>query len=272
MGNSIDSILFQPPVPSRLKEDKIIWIKTETGTKIPAFFVKHTESGKSPKQNITIIYSHANAEDLGNIYPWCKFLSKKLQVNVIAYDYTGYGLALDQGPPNEVQCYRDIEAVYNYVKEEVGIPTNKIVLYGRSLGGGVSTYMAAQCGQNEEKIGGLVLHASFLSVYRILMDSGCTLPGDQFVNIDICGEIRTPTLIIHGKKDSVVPFSHAKTLHKALHESCRTDPLFIDIMGHNNVQQHVRPLFVRHMNGFLNDYVRPKELIANKSKQNGIRI
>ncbi len=272
MGNSIDSILFQPPVPSRLKEDKIIWIKTDTGTKIPAFFVKHTDPGMSPKQNITIIYSHANAEDIGNIYPWCKFLSKKLQVNVIAYDYTGYGLALDQGRPNEVQCYRDIEAVYNYVKEEIGVPSNKIVLYGRSLGGGVSTYMAAQCGQNEEKIGGLVLHASFLSVYRILMDSGCTLPGDQFVNIDICGEIRTPTLIIHGKKDNVVPFSHAQALQKALHESCRTEPLFIDIMGHNNVQQHVRPLFVRHMNGFLDDYVRPKKLIEHKSNKSRIRV
>ena len=45
----------------------------------------------------TILYSHANAEDLGNIYPWCKFLSKMLGVNIFAYDYTGYGLASDQG-------------------------------------------------------------------------------------------------------------------------------------------------------------------------------
>ena len=48
----------------------------------------------------TILYSHANAEDLGNIYPWCKFLSKMLGVNVFAYDYTGYGLATDQGEYN----------------------------------------------------------------------------------------------------------------------------------------------------------------------------
>ena len=45
----------------------------------------------------TILYSHANAEDLGNIYPWGKFLSKMLGVNIFAYDYTGYGLASDQG-------------------------------------------------------------------------------------------------------------------------------------------------------------------------------
>eukprot|EP00956_Cyclotella_meneghiniana_P015313 scaffold23337_cov45-Cyclotella_meneghiniana.AAC.3 len=50
----------------------------------------------------TILYSHANAEDLGNIYPWCKFLSKMLGVNIFAYDYTGYGLATDQGLGVEV--------------------------------------------------------------------------------------------------------------------------------------------------------------------------
>ena len=49
------------------------------------------------RRGITLLYSHANAEDLGNIYPWCKFLSKSLGVNILAYDYTGYGLATDQG-------------------------------------------------------------------------------------------------------------------------------------------------------------------------------
>lgn len=49
------------------------------------------------RKGVTLLYSHANAEDLGNIYPWCKFLSKSLGVNVLAYDYTGYGLATEQG-------------------------------------------------------------------------------------------------------------------------------------------------------------------------------
>lgn len=53
--------------------------------------------GGDTRRGLTILYSHANAEDLGNIYPWCKFLSKSLGVNVLAYDYTGYGLATNQG-------------------------------------------------------------------------------------------------------------------------------------------------------------------------------
>lgn len=128
MGDAISSFLFQPPTPSKLKESKIIWLSTSRGTRIPACYIEAVKSrrgneahSRSPKEMaaagrrardgggaaaaaggdpdaaVTILYSHANAEDLGNIYPWCKFLSKSLGVNVLAYDYTGYGLATEQG-------------------------------------------------------------------------------------------------------------------------------------------------------------------------------
>ena len=133
MGDAISSFLFQPPPPSKLKESKIIWLNTSRGMRIPAFYIEaarnpssgtvdaHSRSPKdlhsssirkrsvpgsfaggggeedSNRRGLTILYSHANAEDLGNIYPWCKFLSKSLGVNVLAYDYTGYGLACDEG-------------------------------------------------------------------------------------------------------------------------------------------------------------------------------
>lgn len=58
--------------------------------------VKELQSANT-QEGITLLYSHANAEDLGSIYPWCKFLSKMLRVNLLAYDYTGYGMAFDEG-------------------------------------------------------------------------------------------------------------------------------------------------------------------------------
>ena len=112
MGDAVSTLLFQPPPPSKLKEHKIVWLKTRRGTKIPGFYISYCHQGgvencrslaaseikdSGPTQGITILYSHANAEDLGSIYPWCKFLSKMLQVNLFAYDYTGYGMAFDSG-------------------------------------------------------------------------------------------------------------------------------------------------------------------------------
>jgi len=262
MGNVIDSILFQPPEPSRLKESKIIWLNTSLGSKIPAFHIEYTNA--STRSNvgppITILYSHANAEDLGCIYPWCKYLSKQLRVNIFAYDYTGYGLAKEQGSPNEASCYADIDAAYDFLRVRMGVPANQIVLYGRSLGSGPSCYLASETSSadDEDTVGGLILHAPFMSVYRIVFESGCTLLGDQFPNVDYVPNVKTPTLLIHGKKDKVVPVEHSMLLHDSLLADSKTPPLFIDEMGHNNVQLVVRDIFLDHINTYLDKYIRAK--------------
>ena len=111
MGDTVSTLLFQPPPPTKLKEEKIIWLTMEgSGERIPAFYIAYRSVGGSEmcrsltweelmaskaNDGITFLYSHANAEDLGSIYPWCKFLSKMLRVNLLAYDYTGYGMAYE---------------------------------------------------------------------------------------------------------------------------------------------------------------------------------
>lgn len=205
----------------------------------------------------TILYSHANAEDLGNIYPWCKFLSKMLGVNIFAYDYTGYGLAMDQGPPSEDYCFADVSAAYTYLTYVLQIPPSSIVLYGRSLGSGPSCFLAARTAEDGEAVGGLILHAPFLSVYRIVIDSGCTLPGDRFPNVDFAPSIRSPVLFIHGTKDSIVPFNHSERLLDTICEPYRAEPVFIKGMGHNNVHASVRPMFIDRLRRYLDKHVLP---------------
>jgi len=183
---------------------------------------------------------------------------------VFAYDYTGYGLAYSQGPPSEGQCYADIDAAYSYLRNSLNIPANQIVLYGRSLGSGPSSYLAARTSEsNEENVGGLVLHAPFLSVFRIVIESGCTLMGDQFPNVDFFPVIEVPTLLIHGKIDRVVPFQHSVVLHDTLRPQFRTMPLFIE-MGHNNVPEDVRRYFLDHLSEYIEKYVRSH--LARKEK------
>ncbi|GFH53201.1 alpha/beta-hydrolase [Chaetoceros tenuissimus] len=258
MGNLVDSILFQPPPPSRLKENKLIWLQTSRGHRIPAFHIEYNNTNKLAAPPITILYSHANAEDLGCIYPWCKYLSRQLKVNIFAYDYTGYGLATEEGKPNEANCYSDIDAAYDYLRFQLHIPPEQIVLYGRSLGSGPSCYLAAETSvaRDEQTVGGLILHAPFLSVFRIVLESGCTLLGDQFPNVDYIPNVEAPTLLIHGKVDKVVPVHHSRQLYQKLQEESRTPPLFIDEMGHNNVQLVVRDMFLDHLKNYLDRYVR----------------
>jgi pimeloyl-ACP methyl ester carboxylesterase len=277
MGDTVSTLLFQPPPPTKLKEQKIIWLNTSEGKKIPGFYISYSREGgeKTSRsltvkelqsartdEGITLLYSHANAEDLGSIYPWCKFLSKMLRVNLFAYDYTGYGMAYDEGSPSEDHCYADIEAAYKFLRTDLNVPAKNIVLYGRSLGSGPSCYMASGTAQSTDPalggpVGGVILHAPFLSVYRIVVDTGCTVYGDKFPNIDYAPMIKSPLILVHGTADQIVPFNHSERLYEALPPDSRARPLFIEGMGHNNVHSVVRPMFVARLNEYLEEHVWP---------------
>lgn len=294
MGDTISSFLFQPPIPSKLKEDKILWLDTKRGKRVPAFYIQYNRNkadahsrsrrdigaggGTAPEggARYTLLYSHANAEDLGNIYPWCKFLSKTLKVNVFAYDYTGYGLATTQGEPTEEDCYADIDAAYGYVRRVLGVPPKRIILYGRSLGTGPSCYLAARTADEsaeeggEPAVGGIILHAPFLSIYRVVLETGCTLPGDKFPNCDFVPYIRSPVMVIHGTKDNIVPFTHSEQILQATDPDCRATPLFVEGMGHNNVHPLVRPYFVERIADFIERHVRPNEIGEKPARSDSV--
>lgn len=83
MGDMISSLLFQPPTPTYLHPSRHFWLNTDSGGRIPAFFIER------PGASVTILFSHGNAEDLGMIYDWFSDLARVLRCNIMAYDYTG---------------------------------------------------------------------------------------------------------------------------------------------------------------------------------------
>lgn len=71
-----------------------------------------------PGAKFTILYSHGNATDCGAMFYIYALLAVHLNVNVVGYDYTGYGASAPFGvPPTEKQTYKDIECVYDWICE-----------------------------------------------------------------------------------------------------------------------------------------------------------
>jgi abhydrolase domain-containing protein 17 len=168
-----------------------------------------------------------------------------------------YLLSSFLGPPSEKHCYADIEAAYDFLRNTLEVPATNIVLYGRSLGSGPSCHLAAGRSQLKEPVGGVILHAPFLSVFRIVLDSGCTLIGDKFPNIDLVPMIESPILFVHGTADQIVPFYHSQQLHSAVQKNYKVEPLFIDGMTHNNVHVAVRQKFITRLMDFLEKNIVP---------------
>jgi len=235
--------------------------------KIPAFFIRRRNASQ------TLLFSHGNAEDLGMMYSRMKDLAMVLGVNILAYDYTGYGLSIP-GPahgssssgsggegaggstegPSENMIYRNIEAAFHYLTQVRKIPPRQIILYGRSLGSGPSCYLAAKTALNGESVGGLILHSPFLSVYKVVADLNgldLGLVGDLFHNEKRARNVRCPTLIIHGREDEVVPFWHAQRLLAAIPPEFRAQPYYVEDMGHNHIESRCREQYVKAVLNFL---------------------
>ena len=116
----------------------------------------------------------------------------------------GYGLS--EGKPSEEGCYEAVEAVYDYVVNQLDRDPEKIIMWGRSLGTGPSLYLASR-----RKVGGLILKLLFLSAFRSA--TGITmLPWDRFRNVDHTGAVNCSSLVIHGTLDEVVPFRQGSVI------------------------------------------------------------
>nr|CCA22499.1 serine protease family S09X putative [Albugo laibachii Nc14] len=181
-----------------------------------------------------LLFSHGNAEDLGLIYDWFFEISQRLCINVIAYDYSGYGRS--EGIASEEACYADIEAAYLYLRDVKKIPSHKIILYGRSLGSGPTTHLAAELSRSKKIVAGVILQSPVLSMYRVVFQFRFSMPGDLFCNIDRIADIESPITIIHGTRDEVVPFWHAEILFENCQQEWRFKPLWVTDAGHNNIE------------------------------------
>ncbi len=134
------------------KLDNMRWLRTTMGDVIPVYFIR-------PSQTVTprfvLIYSHGNASDMGVVLSGLTHLARYLSCIVITYDYPGYGLA-GTGVLNETRIFAAIDAVWRSVVSPVngfygsGTLPKHVFLYGRSLGTGVSTYLAALLGDQYE--------------------------------------------------------------------------------------------------------------------------
>ncbi len=197
-----DGMMFQPPAPSyREGRMPIVHVRTVDGASIAMMHLPN------PNASLTLLYSHGNAEDIGQLAPVLAEL-RDAGYAVLAYDYRGYGLSTG-GPPSTRGAVRDAEAVYRHAIDSLKIPSNRLVLYGRSVGSGPATDVAARF-----PVGGLVIESGFVSAFRVLTRA-TLLPFDRFPNERSIARVRAPVLVMHGTDDEVIGFWHGPRLFAA---------------------------------------------------------
>jgi fermentation-respiration switch protein FrsA (DUF1100 family) len=187
-----------------------------------------------------VLFFHGNAADRRNrVQDSLAFTGERAHVFLI--DYRGYGE--NDGSPSEDGLALDARALWDYVTESRGVPPERVVLYGESLGGGVAVRLAAELCEEGAPPAGLILRSTFSS----MVDAGRAhfpwLPvrlmlRDRYRSDEYIRAVTCPLLFIHGTADEVVPYELGRKLYEiAPDESADGRPkefITIEGAGHND--------------------------------------
>jgi alpha-beta hydrolase superfamily lysophospholipase len=93
--------------------------------------------------NKVVLYFHGNAEDIGLAFDLLYMFGSEMGMHVIAVEYPGYGL-YKTSKPSENQMKEDADTVYDYLTQIVGVKESDVILFGRSMGSGPTSYLASR--------------------------------------------------------------------------------------------------------------------------------
>ena len=199
-------LLYHPSVPANFTQEKsglgldydFEKIKIEVNNNIQLNGWLHIKDIEKK----TILFLHGNAGNLDNRIYKLNYLGS-LDINFLIISWRGYSLS--DGKPTEYGLYEDAKSAVNYLLNK-GILQKDIILYGESLGTGI----AVEIGQNKN-FAGIILEAPFTSMIDLGQKYYPFFPvkfllKDKYESKKKIKNLKSPILIIHGKKDKIVPF------------------------------------------------------------------
>ena len=212
-------------------ESEEVTLETEDGLRLYGWFLPAPSGGASEAAPLGLIYCHGNAGNIAHRLVRVAEMHAELGVDVLLFDYRGYGRS--EGSPDEAGTYRDARAAYRYLVADRGIPADRIVLYGESLGAAVAVELATELPSRA-----LVLESPFTSIADMARAVYPFLPArallrTRYDSLAKIPEIRTPLLVVHGTEDATVPFEQGERLFERAPAPKRF--LAVEGAGHSNV-------------------------------------
>ncbi len=207
-------ILFprsQVEVPSGIAKNiaglEKMWLHTSYG-KVEAWFLP-PPADRGAESAPAVIFAHGNAE-LIDFWPEEFSNFTPLGIGVLLVEYPGYGRS--EGTPSQRSTIEAFVAAYDALVARKDVDPSRIILFGRSVGGGVVCALAA-----ERPSTALILLSTFTSVRSLA--SKFLVPGflvrDRFDNLAVVSSYSGQVLVIHGRHDSLIPYEHGVALYRA---------------------------------------------------------
>jgi fermentation-respiration switch protein FrsA (DUF1100 family) len=178
-------------------------IETDEG-KVEAWFLPAPSASGAARP--AVVFAHGNGELIDE---WAEPLEayRRLGVSVLLPEYRGFGRSA--GTPSEAAIASDFVRFYDELVKRSDVDAERIVFHGRSLGGGAVCALA-----RTRAPAGLVLESTFTSVANVARGWGIPqfLVTNHFDSESVVRAFPHPILILHGRRDRVIPYAHAEAL------------------------------------------------------------
>lgn len=222
-----------PPLKFPPIKETITWERSRVdGTRGVAWLIPAPgASAQNPRP--VVIYFHGNAEIIDHQVDRVEGF-RRMGCSVLLPEYPGYGRS--QGVPGQVSIMNDADYFYSRLLKTPEIDASRIYIYGRSIGGGPAAQLAAL-----HEPAALILESTFTSMASFA--DGYFAPRflvrHPFHTDDVVASLHAPLLIMHGTRDTIVPFYHAARLRNLATQSTHVgyvvyDCGHIEFPGRNN--------------------------------------
>jgi len=219
-----------------------IYFKTEDNVLLNGWFIP-VENAKN-----TLLFFHGNGGNISHRLESLKIFHE-IGLSVFIIDYRGYGQS--QGTSSEQGTYRDAEAAWRFLTETRGVSDEDIIIFGRSMGGAVATWLASRYTPNL-----LILESTFTSIADVAKHYYPYLPTHllvriKYASVDRIEDIHRPILIAHSQTDEIIPYKYGR----ALFEKAQAPKIFLELKGgHNDGFITTGPSYIQGLENFIRTY------------------
>lgn len=244
-----------PQQPQAFAGMERLWLET-AGGRVEAWFLPAAGHHPERRQPL-LIFFHGNGEVI-DFLPDQVAGARALGMGVLLVEYPGYGRSA--GKPGEADITATAVAAFNTVARRHDVDPARIVVFGRSLGGGAACALALR-----QPVRAVILQSPFTSVRAFARQF--LLPGlmvrDPFDNLAAVRRYAGPLLIFHGRHDDIIPPRHGRELAQAARNA-----RFIELpCAHNDCPPDI-PAFWQTVGGWLQEQgvLTPREINMSPSQ------
>jgi fermentation-respiration switch protein FrsA (DUF1100 family) len=209
-----------------------------------AWLMRHPQG---PESRPWILYLHGNASTVGsrlNLLHYAQL--RALGVNVLAPEYRGYA-GLD-GVPTERALDADARAAYDYARNALQVPANRLVIYGWSLGSAVAVDLASNVDEAAVVLEGAPASLVAIGQHQYPLFPIRLVMRNPFESILKVHGVHSPMLFLHSPEDEVIPIAEGRRLYDA----AREPKTFVEVRGgHVYASERDGPAFFGAIKGFL---------------------